>query len=66
MEVDASWVSFSGFSSEDEGLEEGQGAGAANAGAASRGAAACQSCRSLNTSSEHLSSISLKSSTSSL
>ena len=66
MEVDASCVSFSGFSSEDEGLAEGRGAGAANMGAASRGAAACRSCRSLNTSSEHLSSISMKSSTSSL
>ena len=43
-----SCVSFSGFSSEDEGLAEGRGAGAAYVGAASRGAAACRSCRSLN------------------
>ena len=35
-------MSFSGFSSEDEGFDDGQAAaaGAANAGAASRGAAA--------------------------
>ena len=60
-------MSFSGFSFEDEGLEEeeGRGAGAASAGPTSRGAEACRSCRSLNTSSEHLFSTSLKLSTSS-
>ena len=64
-EVEASCWSFSGFSSEEEGLEEGRGRAAAWRGAGAAGAAPWWLCSTVKISSEHLSSTSEDSSTSS-